>query len=193
MKRSSLVRTFIGVALLVALVTMLVGVGTVWANPPGVPAGLQMEYKWNLIGYPEDKVYTGNCGGGARIFVNRNANHAHIIVVDGSDWAVLDCNATADNVGELQSADLGTFDVYVRILGKPGGHVKICADQLVDLSTQEFLCLLGTIDLTRAGGKSMFQVQPDSIFDASLFDIVWTVDTNSNFRIAEFRVYRQVP
>jgi len=88
---------------------------------------------------------------------------------------------------------LVTFDVYVGILRKPGGHVKICADQLVDLSTQEFLCLLGTIDLTRAGGKSMFQVQPDSIFDASLFDIVWTVDTNSNFRIAEFRVYRQVP
>ncbi len=185
-------RTFISVGL-VALVTMLMAVGTVRANPPGVPSGLKLEYKWNLIGYPEGKEYTGDCGGGARMFVNRDANHAHIIVVDGSDWAVLDCNATADNVGVLQSADLGTFDVYVRILGKPGGHLKICADELVDLATQEALCLLGTIDLTRTGGKSIFQVQVDSIFDASLFDILWTVDTNSDFRIAQFRVYRQVP
>jgi hypothetical protein len=184
--------TFIGVAL-VSLVTILMGAGTAWGNPPGVPAGLQLEFKFNLIGYPEGQEYTGNCGSGHRIFVNRDANHAHIIVRNGDDWEILDCNATADNVGELQSADLGTFDVYVRILGKPGGHLKICADQLVDITTQETLCLLGTIDLTRSSGKSMFQVQPDSIFDASLFDILWTVDTNSDFRIAEFRVYNQVP
>jgi len=185
-------RAFIGVAL-VALVTTLMGDGMVWANPPGVPSGLKLEYKWNLIGYPEGQEYTGNCGGGGRMFVNRDANHAHIIVRGGNSWAVLDCNATSDNVGELQSASLGTFDVFVRILGKPGGHFKICADELVDLATQETLCLLGTIEMTRATGKSMFQIQADSIFDASLFDILWTVDTNADFRIAQFRVYRQVP
>jgi len=27
------------------------------------------------------------------------------------------------------------------------------------------------------------------MFDASLQDLMWTVDTNSNFRIVQFRVY----
>jgi hypothetical protein len=27
------------------------------------------------------------------------------------------------------------------------------------------------------------------MFDASLEDIVWTVDTNADFRIAQFRIY----
>ena len=53
------------------------------------------------------------------------------------------------------------------------------------------LCLLGTIKLTREGGQSKFQVQPDSLFDAELEDILWTVDTNKDFRIAQFRVYQQ--
>lgn len=184
-------RAFVGV-ILAALVTTLMGDGMVWANPPGVPSGLKLEYKWNLIGYPADKEYTGDCGGGARMFVNRDANHAHIIVTNGTAWAIVDCNATADNVGVLQSASLGTYDVYVRILGKLNGHLKICAEETVDPVTGETLCLLGTIDLTRAGGKSMFQVQADTLFDASVEDVLWTVDTNADFRIAQFRVYREV-
>jgi hypothetical protein len=185
-------RAFIGVAL-VALVTTLMGDGMVWANPPGVPSGLKLEYKWNLIGYPEGQEYTGNCGGGGRMFVNRDANHAHIIVRNGATWAVADCNATSDNVGELQSANLGAYDVYVRILGKIGGYLKICAKETVDPVTLETLCLLGTIELTRVGGKSLFQIQADTLFDASLEEILWTVDTNADFRIAQFRVYRQLP
>lgn len=58
-----------------------------------------------------------------------------------------------------------------------------------DFTNGETLCLLGTIDMKRDGGKSKFQLQPDSLFDASLADIMWQVDTNADFRIVQFRVY----
>ena len=59
------------------------------------------------------------------------------------------------------------------------------------MTSGETLCALGPIDLTREGGKSRFKVQADSLFDASLEDILWNVDTNADFRIVQFRVYQQ--
>ena len=165
------------------------------ANPSDIPKGLKKVYQFNMIGYPEDKEYTGDCGQGARIFVNRDAHHGHIVVSDHNDgWHVADCNATADNRGALHSDDAGTVDLYVRILGKPGGHLNICANTLVyhDSGGDETLCLLGEIDLTRGTGKSSFSIQPDSIFDAELEDLIWSVDTNKDFRIAQFRVMEQI-
>ena len=64
-------------------------------------------------------------------------------------WSILDCNATADHTAELATNQAGIYDIYVRILGKPGGHIKICADTFADFLSGETLCLLGTIDLTR--------------------------------------------
>jgi len=89
----------------------------------------------------------------------------------------------------LQSSQVGIYDIYVRILGKPGGHINICGDLTVDPVTGDTLCLAGTIDLTRSGGHSRFQLAPSSLFDASLADVLWTIETNSNFRIVQFRVY----
>jgi hypothetical protein len=43
----------------------------------------------------------------------------------------------------------------------------------------------------RDKGRSRFALKPDSLFDAELEDIIWSVETNSGFRIAQFRVYRQ--
>ena len=80
------------------------------------------------------------------------------------------------------------LDVYARILGKPGGNIHVCAMTLEDFNNGETLCLLGTIDMTR-GQKSKFQIQNDMLFDASLEDILWQVDTNPDFRIVQFRVY----
>jgi len=167
------------------------------ANPPDIPSGLKKVYQFNMIGYPADKEYTGGCGEGARIFVNRDAAHGHILVSDhGDGWHVSDCNATADNRGGLHTDELGTFDVYVKILGKPGGTLFICADiiSVHDDATpegDEHLCLLGTIDLTR-GKNSKFSIAPDAMFDAELEDIIWSVTTNKDFRIAQFRVYEQI-
>jgi hypothetical protein len=183
--------------LLVLLLAVLAAAGyaasSVGANPPGVPSGWKMEYKWNMIGYPAGQEYTGGCGNGARIFVNRDASNAHVIVTDQDDgWYVADCNATADHTAVIHSDDVGTFHVFAEILGKPGGTLSICADVLVDESTQTLMCELGTFNLgPRVGGKANFHLAPDEIFDASLEDILWFVTTNNDFRIAQFRVYRE--
>jgi hypothetical protein len=171
---------------LLAVMTLTL-VGSAEANPPGIPQGAKMVWKFNMIGRPD--VYMGKCGQGDRLFVLREANKAHIRVTDGAAWDLLDCNATGDNWATITTNEVGRYNVYVRILGKPGGRVRICADTYTDYMSGEMLCLLGTIDLTRGKGKSHFQIAPSTMFDATLEDIVWEVDTNRDFRIAQFRVY----
>lgn len=175
--------------LLLAAVAMVSLAAAVSANPPGIPAGEKLEYKFNLIGRPD--VYAGGCGEGNRLFVLRDAHSAQVLVTNGASWNVTDCDATGDHRGELTTSNVGVFDIFVRILGKPGGNLRICADTYEDFMAGETLCLLGTIDLTRGSGQSKFQVAPSAMFDASLEDIMWTVDTNRDFRIAQFRVYRR--
>lgn len=189
--RHSMKRQFIKVVGLAVMAVFVFSVSaeTARANPKDIPSDLKLEYSFNLIGYPEGKEYTGGCGNGRRIFVNRNASHAHINVTNGAAWAVIDCNATTDKRGELQTANVDKYYIFVRILGKPGGHLNICADTFEDHENGDHLCLLGTIDLTRGSGQSKFSVAPKSMFDASNESIVWSLETNSKYRIAQFRVY----
>jgi hypothetical protein len=148
-----------------ATLALLSGVRPSSAVPRDIAPGSRLEFSFNVIGYPEGQTYTGGCGEGHRIFVNRGASNAHVLVK--------------------------IYDIYVRILGKPGGRINICADTFEDFQSGETLCLLGTIDLTRGKGQSKFQLAPSAMFDASLEDIMWTIQTNSNFRIAQFRVYQR--
>lgn len=159
------------------------------ANPKDIPAGWHKVYQFNLIGFPAGQEYTGGCGQGNRVFVNREANNATMLVTDGTSWDVTDCNATKDHRAELTTSDVASYAVFVRILGKVGGTLHVCADTYADFLLGEELCLLGTIDLTRGKGQSKFTLAPNSMFDASLEDIIWTMDTNADFRIAQFRVY----
>ena len=162
-----------------------------YAAPQPIPAGSKLVYNFNVIGYPAGQSYNGNCGNGHRIFVNREANKAQVLVQNGTSWDVVDCDATADHQAILQSSEPGLYDVYVRILGKPEGHIFICGQLLEDFLAGETLCSLGTIDLTRDAGHSKFQLAPAAMFDATLENLIWTVDTNSNFRIVQFRVYKR--
>jgi hypothetical protein len=52
-----------------------------------------------------------------------------------------------------------------------------------------FVSLLGEFTMNREAGKSNFGIRPDPMFDAELEDIIGSLDTNNDFRIAEFRVY----
>ncbi len=122
--------------------------------------------------------------------MERDAKGAQIVIKDENDgWSIVDCNATGDHQAVMHSDDLGTFNVYARILGKPGGNLHVCVDLVSDIDG--ILCSIGTIDITRAGGQSKFKVQPDELFDAELEDLLWTVDTNKDFRIVQFRVYQE--
>ena len=175
---------------LALLLASLVTAQTASATPSPIPTGSKLVFNFNLLGFPKDKPYTGDCGQGHRIFVNRDAKGAQVRVTNsGTDWAVVDCNATSDHQAVLATNQSGLYDVYVRILGKPGGNVFICGNTLEDFMSGETLCLLGTIDLTRGSGQSKFTLAPAAMFDASLEDLLWTVDTNTDFRIAQFRVY----
>jgi len=160
------------------------------ANPSPIPPGSKLVFNFNVIGYPTGKTYGGNCGDGHRIFVNRDAKGAQVRVTNSTaGWSIVDCNATSDHQAVLATDQVGIYDIYVRILGKPGGNIHICGNTLTDFLNGETLCLLGTIDLTRGSGQSKFTLAPSAMFDASLQDLMWSVDTNNDFRIAQFRVY----
>lgn len=175
-----------------ALVALLGATLPASAAPKGIPAGSRLEFSFNVIGYPEGQTYNGGCGEGHRLFVNRGANNARVLVENStSGWRIVDCNATADHTASLGTSDVGIYDIYVRILGRPGGRITICADTFEDVQSGETLCLLDTIDLTRGNRQSRFQLAPAAMFDASLEDLMWSVLTNSDFRIAQFRVYRR--
>jgi len=165
--------------------------GPARSAPAPIPSGSKLVYNFNVLGYPAGQTYSGGCGNGHRIFVNREANKAQVLVQNGPTWDILDCDATADHQAVLQTNWPALYDVYARILGKPGGHVFICGQTLVDFTSGDTLCLLGTIDLTRGSGRSKFQLAPSAMFDATLENLMWTVDTNTNFRIAQFRVYQR--
>ena len=163
--------------------------GVSGANPQSVPAGSKLVFNFNVIGYPAGNTYNGNCGDGHRIFVNRDAKSAQLLVENGTSWGVIDCNATTDHQAILQTSQVGIYDIYMRILGKPGGNFHVCGDLTIDPVTGDTLCLAGTIDLTRGKGQSKFQLAPSTLFDASLANVLWTIDTNTNFRLVQFRVY----
>lgn len=183
---------------LVAMLTgaaclMIVSVAT--ANPSPIPHGYKKVFQFNVIGYPEGQSYDGNCGNGRRIFVNRNTSNAKIRVSEEGRWQIADCDATQDKTAMLYTDMPGTeadpvYVVYVRILGKPTGRIRICADTVTDYMAGEDLCELGVIDLTRGSGKSQFSIAPRTMFDEDLEDIMWKTETNSNFRIVQFRVYQ---
>lgn len=119
---------------LTACLVALAFTATATANPPGVPPGMHKVWQFNLIGHPGE--YTGNCGNGRRIFVDRDANHAHILIRDDNDgWHIENCNATIKgDKAELHTDEVGLYAIYVRILGAPGGELDICADTAEDHS-----------------------------------------------------------
>src|SRR5690349_7976286 len=91
------------------------------ANPAPIPAGSKLVFNFNVIGYPAGQTYGGNCGDGHRIFVNREAKGAQVRVTNSTtDWSIVDCNATSDHQAVLATSQAGIYDIYVRILGKPG-------------------------------------------------------------------------
>jgi len=177
-------------AALLCGVMMLAGKASAATAP--IPIGSKLVYSFNVLGYPAGQTFNGSCGAGHRIFVNREASKAQVIVQNGGSWSVVDCNATTDHQAVLQTNQVGLYNIYMRILGKPGGHFFACGQTVADFATGDTLCLLGTMDLTRGKGQSKFQLSPSAMFDASLENLIWTVDTNADFRIVQFRVY-QVP
>ena len=164
----------------------------VFANPPGIPADQKMVYKFNYIAKPEGTADNVNCGSGHRIFTERGAT-GHILWHSDltSPPHIVDCltesiDGTFAQVNVDAPYNTLKYYVYVRLLGKPTGTLRICVNTLTD-EFGDHLCLLGDITLTKDKKFTLVSKLFDGIFE----DIVWHLDTNNDFRIAEVRLYEQ--
>jgi hypothetical protein len=128
------------------------------ARATGSDAPNGAHYNLNIIGVPKEKSadMTGNNGG--RIFVPL-AGKTKIMLIEGSDYAVLDANGTDGSASfQLPNPDtdgdgVSSYSIYARALGTPGGSVTIrtCADaDLTDGYVE--VCSAEPLTLTRTKG-----------------------------------------
>ena len=178
-------------ALAAILLATLVIAPVAYAAPAGIPSDQKKVYQFNYIARPENGGVP-SCGQGNKIFTERGAT-GHILwhqdltappnVVDclteslDGDWAQVNVDAPWGTT---------KYYVYVRLLGKPTGTLRICQNTVTD-ELGDHLCLLGDITLTK--DKKFTLVS--KLFDGIYEDIVWHLDANDDFRIAQVRLYQQ--
>lgn len=162
----------------------------VFAAPPGVgdEAGKKV-YQFMMIGRPNP--FNGDCGEGNRVFVEADDPHAHMVITDGDSWNVTDCNGTDGHRAELTTADAGQYVIYAVAKGKPGTGISVCADYLETHDSEGDLCEIGTFEIRKDGGKTNFNLVPAKYFDASLEDLIWSIDVDGQAKI-QFRVYELI-
>lgn len=162
----------------------------------GAPSGTH--FNLNIIGVPKDKTASMTGSDGHVIFVQLNGGDAaaslggkdfntinktnKIFLTPapaGGSFQVLDANATDANGAQFQlPADVSTtWTVWARALGKPGGNANLttCATQTVvdpvtGATTQEVLCSLATLTVTRTKNAKFQNVSADLLFASLLVD-----------------------
>ncbi len=70
------------------------------------------------------------------------------------------------------------------ILGKSTGTLRICVNTVTD-ELGDHLCLLGDFTLNKDKKFTL----ASKLFDGIYEEIVWHLDTDTDFRIAEVRLY----
>jgi len=179
-----------------------------FANPPGAPDG-KLQFKFNIIAAPVG--WSGNLpdNNGHKIITERGANNQHIL------WTLCladvgqkskDCGPGHNNFNthiedhateaidgteaEIHIDEANKYEVWVRIHGKNGGTLSICSAIKTDhddpLKHDE--CLLGFVNLEKKGAVSNFKF-PNKLFHDINEDILWHLNSNNDFRIAEVRLY----
>jgi len=223
-------KKIIAIVLAVALLAVLVP-GMALAGKAetgnGCPSG--PHYNLNIIGVPKDKAadMTGNKG--HRIFVPLGtkdvARSTKIYLLEG-DFAVLDANGT-DGRAEFQlpnpdPENSGTteYSVFIRVLGKPGGKIKMVTCATDPLTGEEVCSDYSVVKVRETGkGKQKFEnvskellyiyalvcTEVDAttgeciaweymrvpLFSDLLEDYLWSVD-NNGCKLAQLRFY-EVP
>ena len=133
---------------------------------------------------------------------------------DGT-FQVTDGNACDGNGAEFQLPAPGTYEIYARALGKPGGEATMttCAtgagdDLILGTADDEIVCSTENVVLARDKGGSKFTnvtrqlttitaditgdgvAETVNIFDTALYDYFWNYD-NHGLRLAQLRFYPQ--
>lgn len=186
----------------------------------GCPSGAH--YNLNIIGKPKGKNIDPNSitSGGHRIFVQLgtkdNAATTKIMLDEGPEFAVLDYDGTDGRAKfQLPNPDPnGTgftqYSVYLRVLGKPGGKVRLGA-AAYDPEVGDIVADLRTVSVRDKGqskfanvssqllyiyawvyvdGQWVYQMVP--LFSDLLQDYLWSY-SNNGIRIAQLRFYEGVP
>ena len=216
-------------AIVLALVMVLtLGSGVALAGKDlkgnGAPSGAH--YNLNIIGVSKVKTADMTGNNGHRIFVplgSKNTTKSTKIYLFEGDFAVTDANAT-DGRGEFylpnpdpENDGYTVYSVFIRVLGKPGGKIKMATAATDPYDGREVVSDLQVIKVRETGkGKQKFDnVSAEllyiygwywdgdewvydrfPLFDPRLEDYLWKVD-NNGCKIAQLRFYEgyvtQVP
>ncbi len=149
-------------------------------------------FNFNLIQYPKDEK-PGSCGQGNRIFSIETAGHEHLLVTDdagSNSWDILNCGAQG-GTPVIQSAFPGNYQVAVMVNGQMNqAELNIICVELGTLATHDHLgCIVSDLLIKNPDGQDRFQIVTSLIFDASMGDLVWSYEGNSNFKKALFKIY----
>jgi len=189
----------------------------------GAPSGAH--YSLNIIGVPKSKSADMSGGGGGVIFASLGTKDGAPvttkILLDQSasagEFAVLDKNGT-DGQAEFSLPAPGSYTVWARSLGTPGGHAKIttCATDVTGTVADGDICSTQNEVFVRGTGKSSFRnvttslttITLDAVADADavtacggttvgLFDpclqgYFWQYD-NNGLKLLQVRFYYQAP
>ncbi len=182
----------------------------------GAPSGTH--YNLNIIGVSKEKSADMTGGDGHRIFVSLGGNkpadpvRTKILLSQSTDgtFQVLDANGT-DGSASFRLPAPGTYSIWARPLGKPGGESQVttCA---IDPLTLEEICSTSNEVFIRNSGKSSFRDVTTTLttidIDSSLTDVIdacggattvslfdpclegyfWAYD-NNGLRILQLRFY----
>jgi hypothetical protein len=146
----------------------------------GAPSG--SHYNLNIIGVSKEKSADMTGGDGHRIFVSLGGNkpsdpvRTKILLSQSTDgiFQVLDANGT-DGSASFKLPAPGTYSIWARPLGKPGGESKVttCA---IDPITLEEICSTSNEVFIRNTGKSSFRDVTTTLttidLDSSLTDVI---------------------
>ncbi len=155
-------------------------VATMASTGNGAPSGTH--YNLNIIGVSKEKSADMTGGSGHRIFVSLGSSKpsspisTKIMLSQSTDgtFQVLDGNGT-DGQASFKLPAPGTYSIWARPLGKPGGESQIttCA---TDPVTGEELCSTSNEVFIRNSGKSSFRDVTTTLttidLDASLTDVI---------------------
>ncbi|UCC81829.1 MAG: hypothetical protein JSW46_12555 [Gemmatimonadota bacterium] len=193
------------------------GNGNVTGN--GAPSG--PHYNLNIIGMSKDKDadMTGNSG--HRIFVRLGTRkpddpvRTRISLREGETYQVVDANGT--DGGAIFELPAGSYYVWARALGSPGGSAKMttCAEDITGQVAEGDICSTGNVlEVERRKGRSRFKNVTDelttielpggsaaaeacggttvSLFADCLEGYFWAYD-NNGLRLLQVRFYYEGP
>ncbi len=201
-KKRSLVTLLTGLVLTMLVLTPFSGMQAFAGNGNGAPTG--PHYNLNIIGAKSTNCPQTDSSGGNVIFVALKGDSD--IYLQNGTFAVLDNNACNDGKATFQLPAPGTYTVWARVEGIPGGSGSLttCA---FDPSTNSTICSTGnTLTIGTRDHGNKFQDVTNSltqlcyfptgsttltcvnIFDPTFQNFFWSYDNNGN-KVLQLRFY----